>query len=500
MDSRHLLTLHQNRARNVLHMDVSPSAANYLSQLGHHFIGKQNRASSRMSVTMSSSFGHLLGPSVRARFTGLDGTGTSRRTVHMFARGLHRLLLTPPLKRGHILNISPNCHANYGLIYLSTRKTLLRGRTVCPRPPRGRGDGTTTGITRLMTACTVSTVTVKGKATDHRARRFVAGVHCSHGMRIFIIDRGKTSVCSTSGVTHSRFPRCSIAIHNTIDVNHHLVSPLTRLIGVSPGDVNIKRCRRSIRRNTLGGDLSRAIRDYMGLINIGIGATDGRLLACVSKLNPALTRGVISCQARRKPFRSHHRLLGMPHVKRGTFRRDTNFLHVRSNGGPLSGSTIRPRDCPVIRLVTGSLGYAIARLVDGGRLGGGLSLGGCIASGIKVPALLSVVRRLSGPKHSPHRAVRMFSFSPAIGAVRSLGRKRILPNVIAGVAGFNYFISINVGRGKLIRVSRLTSHFVDSPARIISVRRRIGMGILDISLIHGQIRLSVGKVRRAISW
>lgn len=493
--SRHLLTLHQKRSRNILGMAVFPrSRSVYGRHLRELFMQTGGRYTRRIRRTLASTCGHLLGPTVRARFTTLDGRGTSRRTVQMFTRGLHRLLLTPPLKRGQIVNVSPKFHAKYGMIYLSTRNALLRGRTVCPRPPGSRCTRTTQGVIGLIRRCGVRTVTVKGKATDHRARRFMADRHCSHRMRIFIIDRSKTSVCSTSGATHRRFPSCSMAMHNTMSVNEELVSPLTRLIGVSTGSVNIKRCRRSISRAGLGTSLSRAMRDYIGLINIGIGATDGRLLACISKLNPALTRGVISCHARGNPFRSHHRLLGIPEVKTGTCRRYTKFLHVPRTGGPLSGSTIRPRDCPVIRRVTGSLGYAMTSLVGSGRLHDGVSLGGCIASAINLPALASVLRRLSGPKESPHRGVRMFRFSGGMHALSSLRRKVRLPNVIAGVAGFNYFISVNVGRGKLIRISRLTSHFIDGPTSIMHVRRRMHIGIVDVSRRQGHVRLAVGKL------
>lgn len=494
--SRHLLTVHQKRSRNLLGMDVDPSSRRYTKQLRRVCIHNGGRYDHRMNRTIHSTCGQLLGPSVRARFSTLDGRGTSRRTVHIFTKGLERLLLTPPLKRGQIVKISPNCHAKYGVIYLSTRNSLLRGRAVCPRPPGGRCSRTTHDVIGLMRRCRVRTVTVNGNATDHRARRFVASRHCSHRLRMFMMDRSKTSVCSTSGATQSRFPRCSIAIHKTMSVNHQLVSPLTRLIGVSTGSVKIKRCRRSISRALLGGSLSRAIRDYIGLMNIGLGATDHRLLACVSKLNPTLTRGVISCHARGKPFDSHGRLLGMPEVKTGTFRRYTKFLHVPRTGGPLSGSTIRPRDCPVIRRVTGSLGYAMSRLVGDGRLHDQVSVGGCIAPAIKLPALASVVRRLSGPKHSPQRRVRIFRFSGGMGAVRSLARKVRLPNVIGGVAGFNYFMSVKVGRGNLIRMSRLTSGFIDSPAAMIDVRRRMQIGIVDVSLRHGHVRLAVGKLGR----
>lgn len=495
-DSRHLLTVQHTRTRNLLGIDVDPSSRRYIRQLRHRFIQDGGPYKRRITRTIRSSCGHLLGPSVRARFTARDGRHTSRRTVGMFTRGLHRLLLTSPLKRGHIVNVSPKFHANYGIIYLSTRKGLLRGRGVCPRPPiDGRGR-TFTGLRVVVRSCGVSTMTVNGKATDHRARRFLGRRHFGHSVRVFVIDRRKTSVCSTSGVTQSRFPSCSIAMHNTISVNEQLVSPLTRLMGVSPGSVNIKRCRRSISRAGLGGSLSRAMRGYMGLMNIGLGATDDRLLACVSKLNPRLTRGVIGCHTRGNTFASHGRLVGMPHVNTGTFRRYTNFLHVPRTGGPLSGATMRPRDCYVMRRVTGSLNYDMTRLVTGQRLHLGVGPRHCLSPAINVPALGSVLRRLSGPKHSPHKPVGVFRFSGGIHAVDSLHRNVRLPNVMKGVAGFNTFISVNVGRGKLMRLSRLTSEFVSSPGRMISVRRRVHMGMLDVSVSQGHVRLAVGKIRR----
>lgn len=317
---------------------------------------------------------------------------------------------------------------------------------------------------------------------------------CPRPISVCIIDRSNTSVCSTSGVTESRFPSRSIAIHNTMDVNQQLVSPLTRLIGVSPGDVNIKRCRRSISRARLGGDLSAIIVDYIGSINIGLGATSRRLLACIDNLNPALTGGVIRCHGRGKTFTSHTRLGGIPHLKPSTFRRYTNFLHVPKTEGPLSGDTIRPRHCTLIRRVTGSRKIAIGRLIRSGSLRGGVSVGGCIATRINVPALVSVVTRLSGPNLSPHKRIRGFRFSTDVGAVRSLRRNVIIPNVMAGVAGFNTFMSVNIRGSKLIRISRVSGHCVDSPDRIIGLRRRIVIEIARISLGHGHVTLSVGKM------
>lgn len=167
--SRQLLTVHHNRTTNFLHVDVSTSSRRYRGGLGHRCMRKCNRYRALMNRTISSTFGHLLGPDVRARFTTLDGRGTSRRTVIIFTRGLHRLLLTTPLNRGQIVTISPNFTGNYGAYYLSTRNGLVRRRVIFPRPPHGGGDRTATTVRHVIGVCRIRTVTINGNATDHRA-------------------------------------------------------------------------------------------------------------------------------------------------------------------------------------------------------------------------------------------------------------------------------------------------------------------------------------------
>ncbi len=492
---RHLLTVLHTRSRNFVSIGVSTSPRGYKGGVCCSFYRRHHCPSRTLTPcvrsTFSSSFGELLRPSVSGRILGRTGRGTSVRSVEVFKRGLERLLLTTPMNRGEILTVSPNFEANYGIIYLSRRNGLLRGRTVFPRPPTSRGIGSVRTLYAVIRHCNIRIVTVKGKATKHRARRFVGHIPLPTKMEIFVIDRSKTSVCSTSSITHTRFPRCSIAIHNTISVNHHLVSPLTRLIGVSPGSLKINRCRRSISRKLLGRALSGAIRDYIGGINMGLGATDDCLLDCISKVNPTLTRGVIRCHSKRNTCTDHQSLLGIGQLNSGTFRRYTNFLHVRNTSGPLSGSTIRPRTCRVISHVTTSLKIAAKRLIKGTSLYSGVSTSSCISNSFNLPAVGSVLGRLHGPNHSPHRSTRRFRFTRSVGAVRSLGANVRLPNVIAGVATFKTFISVKVGRGNLVRISRVNIGNRTSPSGILGLRRRIGIAILSMSLSHDHVNLEL---------
>lgn len=378
---------------------------------------------------------------------------------------------------------------------MSDANGFLRCRTVFPRRSTRRQRQTTRALTKVVHGRRVSLVTVNGNATDHRASTFIKrilGALDSPPIGIFI-GRSKTSVCSTDRITTTRFPSLSIAIQKTVDVTQQLRSPLTRLIGVSPGSVNIKRCRRSISRGQLGRGLSRAVRDYIGCIKMSLGVTSHRLLACMSNVAPTITGGVIRCHGTGNTFRSQGSLLGIGGLNPGTFRRTTNFLQVHSNGGPLSGATIRPRDCPVISRVTTSLKVPLTRVPRTASHLGQLRVHQCAARATKRLALRSVLRRLRGPNHSPHRRFACTHFRRNVGRVASLGPNVALRNAIAGIAGFKTFISIKIRRSKLIRVSRLTSHFIDSPGSVIGIKRIIGIQILRMSAQLGQVNLSVGR-------
>lgn len=386
---------------------------------------------------------------------------------------------------------------------MSPAKGMVNAAMVCPATPAAPGGVRTTGslLGGVVPGCRVSLVSLKGKATSERSRRFVMRLlgRVPRGIRCIVMGRTKTSICSTDGLTARRFPGFSIKREDTASVTEHLRSPLTRLMGVSPRSVNIKRCRRSVGRGGLKRTLNNIMRSYMGGINISLGATSSPLLSCVSNVSKALTGGVITCERRGKGFRGEGRLLGMPGLKPGTFRRYTKFVEVRNKAGPLSKADMRPRSCRTTKGLLRGRNFGPRSVTNNGLANLSLAVGSCggLTRRLKVKrvALQSVIGRLRGPTHSPQSRVPGPVLEASILSVGSLGRKVVLGKAIQGIVSFNMFISVKIRRSKLIRVSRVASHFVGRPLRTIDMKSIMSMGIVDISLRGGQVRLAVEKVR-----
>lgn len=480
---REVLTIGHNRGRNFLGISLSISGSDKLNILAKLCIGGSSTYTSLIHSTTSSTCAHLIFPDVRERVEGRLASHTYRSSVGIFSGGATRLLVRPPIGNGMAVKLSPNCQANYGITIISRGNGILSANIVCYTPPRGGVRRTGGAVGNFIGGCGIGVFTVKGNATSRRARIFTTSIvgRLSYNVICVIMDRTNTSICSTSGLTTRRFPRCSISLHSTISVTEHLRSPLTRLIGVSPGTVNINRCRRSVPRGRLSTTLSNIIRSYMGSINISLGATSPSLLLHISNISSTVTGGVTTCERRGNAFASHSRLGGIPGLNPGTFRRYTNFLEVSRSGRILSGATIRPRSCPTTGRLLGV--YNISR--DSIHKNGVSTVGSTIRArnadtlttqlSVNRPALGSVVSRLNGPNESPHRRLPRPVLEASIVNVRSLGRNVRLGNAMHGIVSFNTFISIKIRRSKLIRVSRVAGHCVGRPSSILGINSVIAI-------------------------
>ncbi len=370
---------------------------------------------------------------------------------------------------------------------------MLSATLVCPARPRGGITRSVGAMQRLVRGCGVGMVTVKGKATSERSRRVITGVVGGAGMRCVVIGRTNTSMCSTSRCTSRRFPSFSRKREDTISVTEELRSPLTRLMGVSPGSVKINRCRRSVGRGRLARSLAKMIRGMMGRIKISLGATSMDLLGCMTKVKGAATGGVVGCERRGKDFGSEGRLLGIGGLNGGACRRYTKFVGISGPRCPLSGAAVRPRSCSTACGLLRGLGCDTRSVKDSGLGLSGVGLRRVSRRlSVKRRALGSVVGRLGGPNHSPHSSVPGPVLEGGILSVRSLRVNVVVRKAIEGVISFKTFISVKIRRSKLIRVSRLiTSGFMGRPLSVIDIKSVISIGILSMSLGEGEVGLSV---------
>jgi uncharacterized protein len=81
-------------------------------------------------------------------------------------------------------------------------------------------------------------------------------------------------------------------------------------------------------------------------------------------------------------------------------------------------------------------------------------------------------------------------YSDDVSEIEDLTVGMILPGTVTNVTNFGAFVDIGVHQDGLVHISELADHFVDDPAKVVSVGEVVQVRVIEVDLQRRRIGLS----------
>uniref|UniRef100_A0A914VHL8 S1 motif domain-containing protein n=1 Tax=Plectus sambesii TaxID=2011161 RepID=A0A914VHL8_9BILA len=436
-------------------------------------------------------------------------------SIECFARNLHQLLLTPPLKNIPIIAIDPGYKNGCKVALISESSTVLhtgvfyldsrQSKTVRPDHERffksvvsnipkthkevkiAIGNGTACRETEVVVA-----QLIKQRVFDPFAVEYCIVSECG------------ASVYSASDLAGKELGKLDINIRSAVSIARRLQDPLAEYVKIDPKHLGVGMYQHSLNEKDLHRSLDTVVRECVSSVGVDANTCSLELLQKVAGLNRRTATNVLAYREQHTRIRSRDELRGIAGIGPKSFEQCAGFINVYDGD---DGMTTRKEDdgepstkrrrlnargndhsyCPLDATTVHPESYSLAKKL--------IAYVGCllddvgteklrrqlIASKDRLFADASVrdeaqLRLVFDALVQPLRfdLRRAFAgpvFRDSFKTIASLSAGDRLDGIITNVTDFGAFVDVGVGSNGLVHRSSLAREDADNMAKLLQVRR-----------------------------
>lgn len=489
--SHRILAILRGQNEGFLSVHAYPDEQTALELLEKLVVKGNNVSSQRVREAVHDAYKRLLLPSIEGEILKAAKERADQEAIQVFARNLRDLLLAAPLGQKRILAIDPGFRTGCKLAVLDEQGTLKHNTTIYPTLGEQQQKKAETIVRELCQKYAVESIAVGNGTASRETETFLRVLEL--GVSVIMVDESGASVYSASEVARREFPDYDITVRGAVSIGRRLQDPLAELVKIDPKSIGVGQYQHDVDQKALKRGLDDVVMSCVNAVGVEVNTASVQLLTYVAGLGPQLAQNMVKWREENGPFRTRQGFLKVPRLGPKAFEQAAGFLRIHNSEHPLDASAVHPERYALVEQMANDCRCGVEDLMHNPLLRKHLDLNSYISDDVGLPTLQDIMAELDKPGRDPRPVFEVFSFSDTVHSIEDLRPGMKLPGIVTNVTNFGAFVDIGVHQDGLVHISQLADRYVKDPSKVVSVRQKVEVTVLNVDLDRRRIALSMRR-------
>ncbi len=491
--SHRLLAMRRGEAEGVLRVTISVDDASAIERISRMFVKGDGEASQLVREAVEDGYKRLLEPSIAAEFAASSKKAADEEAIRIFALGLEKLLMAPPLGQKRVMAIDPGFRTGCKVVCLDEQGTLLHHDVIFPHPPKNERVQAMLAVQRMVERYRVQAISIGNGTAGRETENFIRHLDLPEGVEVYSVSEDGASIYSASDIAREEFPDEDVTVRGAVSIGRRLMDPLAELVKIDPSSIGVGQYQKDVNQTQLRKSLDQTVVSCVSRVGVNLNTASPWLLTYVSGLGPALAAGIVRYRSEHGPFRSRRDLLSVPRLGAKAFQQCAGFLRVKGSE-PLDGSAVHPERYELVRQMARDADCTVEQLLADKQLRQRIDLSRYVSEDVGMPTLRDIMAELEKPGRDPREPLEQFAFDATVHEITDLRVGQVLPGIVSNVTNFGAFVDVGVHTKGLVHVSQLADRYVKDPTTVVAPGQHVTVRVVEVDLQRGRISLSMKEL------
>lgn len=493
------LAINRGEKAGVLSVKIETDQTEILNYLHFKLVGKhQGLAADLLTDAAVDAYKRFIGPAtereIRAELTEV----ADEHAINVFGSNLYHLLMQAPMKGRVVLGFDPAYRTGCKLAVLDANGKFLAKKVIYPHKPaseskRKAAEGE---LIDLIEQYQVEMIVIGNGTASRESEQFVATIIKKMQRPVYyvITNEAGASVYSASQVARDEFPDFNVEERSAVSIGRRVQDPLAELVKIDPQAIGVGQYQHDVSQKNLATKLDQVVETAVNQVGVNVNTASVELLEHIAGLTKTTANNIVQFRNENGPFNNRQQLKSVPRLGPKAFEQSVGFLRIIGGNNPLDNTDIHPESYSVAEKVLKKLGVGIDKLGSqelAQRLNQ-LNLSQTSqALAIGEPTLIDILNGMKTPGRDLRDTMPAPLLRQDVLKMSDLVTGMKLQGAVRNVVDFGIFVDVGVKQDGLVHISKMSDHYVDSPAKIAAVGDIVTVWIDAVDTNRNRIQLTM---------
>ncbi len=496
-----ILAINRGERENVLKVTIDISEKELTQQIEYIYISNPKSIfKERLETAIADAYRRLIAPAIEREIRKMLTERADNHAIHVFAKNLYALLMTPPMHNNYIMGIDPGYRTGCKIAVIDSTGKYLKGDTIFPHPPQERWKEAKSVILDYIKAFNVKIVAIGNGTASRETEKLVAEILSELNTKVYytIVNEAGASVYSASPVAKKEFPQLDASMRGNISIARRLLDPLSELVKIEPKSIGVGLYQHDVDQVKLSEALDQVVESSVNKVGVDVNTASASLLKYVAGINSRVAERIIEYRESNGPFISRQQLQNVKGLGINAFTQSAGFLRIPNSDTFFDSTAVHPESYGATEKLLDYLGLDIKEVKNNGAMvkqqiqTNKLTLDQLSdICGCGKETLQDIVDSLEKPNRDPRDEMPSPILRNDVLSMDDLAPDMILKGTVRNVVDFGIFVDIGVKQDGLVHISQMSKKYVKHPLDIVSVGDVVTVKILTVDKERVRIGLSM---------
>ena len=422
------------------------------------------------------------------------------KSIEIFKKNLHQLLIYPPIKNIKVLGFDPGFRTGCKYAFVDEYGKLIKiGQVFITNNNENDVKKGINEITDLLNNNQIDYIALGNGTASRESEVILSKIIKDNNFKtkIFIVNESGASVYSASKLAEEEFPNLTVEKRSAISLARRLQDPLAELVKIDPKAIGVGQYQHDMDTSKLDFALTNTVIDCVNMVGVNVNSASISLLKYVSGINKNLAKNIYQYREENGPFKSREELKKVKQMGDKAFEQCAGFLRIYDGDEVLDSTGIHPESysfakkiieiCSV-SLKNDDISERVSKLEK-------LNKTNFIKENkVGEETLNDIIEELKRPGRDIREEAKIVELNNDVKDIKDLKVGMILSGTVRNIMDFGIFVDINVHQDGLVHISELSKSFVKHPSELFSINDIVKVKVIGVDVDKRRISLSIKQV------
>ncbi len=422
------------------------------------------------------------------------------KSIEIFKKNLHQLLIYPPIKNIKVLGFDPGFRTGCKYAFVDEYGKLIKvGQVFITSNNENDVKKGINEITDLLNNNQIDYIALGNGTASRESEVILSKIIKDNNFKtkIFIVNESGASVYSASKLAEEEFPNLTVEKRSAISLARRLQDPLAELVKIDPKAIGVGQYQHDMDTSKLDFALTNTVIDCVNMVGVNVNSASISLLKYVSGINKNLAKNIYQYREENGPFKSREELKKVKQMGDKAFEQCAGFLRIYDGDEVLDSTGIHPESYSFAKKIIEICSVSLKNDDISDRI---LKLEKLNKTNfikenkVGEETLNDIIEELKRPGRDIREEAKIVELNNDVKDIKDLKVGMILSGTVRNIMDFGIFVDINVHQDGLVHISELSKNFVKHPSELFSINDIVKVKVIGVDVDKRRISLSIKQV------
>ncbi|KRM93388.1 Tex-like protein [Lentilactobacillus senioris DSM 24302 = JCM 17472] len=493
------LAINRGEKEGILTVKVEANTDEIINYLQFKLIQKRSGlAAELLNDAIDAAYKRFIGPAIEREIRNELTEAAETHAITVFGENLYHLLMQAPLKGKIVMGFDPAYRTGCKLAIMDANGKFLAKQVIYPHKPAAtsKREAAMPTFIDLLEKYQVEMIAIGNGTASRESEQFVAEALKKIKRPIYyvITNEAGASVYSASQVARDEFPDFNVEERSAVSIGRRIQDPLAELVKIDPQAIGVGQYQHDVAQKQLTAQLDQVVETAVNQVGVNVNTASPELLIHISGLTKTTAQNIVKFRNENGPFASRKNLAKVPRLGPKAYEQSVGFLRIIGGKSPLDNTDIHPESYPQTMALLQELGFTEADLgteelkaklsqIEIATVSQKLAIG--------EQTLTDIIASLQHPGRDLRDEMPAPLLRQDVLTMADLKPGMQLQGTVRNVVDFGVFVDIGVKHDGLVHISKMSNHYVSSPAKLASVGDIVTVWIDSVDEKRNRIQLTM---------